>query len=554
MSSLSSLYKNKKKYTDAVKYYELNKDKPLNEWLEFVDVFPRQGKQGLAGLFRLKNQESGIDSNDNNGEILIVFKVSQYLNYLAQHEYIVMRGLNDISEYCPHFCRAIGMVSTLVDPACRKEGNPFEIQTKYPICKDIMLCEYVDKSCKFYNHIRADPSKIPEEVLYTTIEQVLMGFLIAQQEKRFTHYDPHSFNIRMQKCDKNTVFLYVVNKDDQYCVPTRGHYPVLIDFGFSYISDMDDGPLWPSMSHTAVGFTSDRFDWSMDPRLFLVTVSYEIKQKRGTKMAKKFRRMVKNMFCSLDINWGSGWDGTEEEMSVSDVVVNELVDFSSESKLFAEYDYFCIDILQSLIIMPIENQPTTDLKKSFGVFIKEWIKIENEITSPFYNIYMLKCVVDSARLVRAAYSDVGTRDQAVDEFKNMILDSLGKITRFCTLKGVHYEKLLCSLYVFSKCLEGRYFKLMEKHMKPKLKQYSNLPVQSIGQIFATIQVNVDDGYEFSDKTRVVVFDSIKKTSQTYSINDTVAQTMNDTHRLCRGTVLYNMIQSGDSDTGIELLD
>ena len=62
----------------------------------------------------------------------------------------------------------------------------------------------------------------------------------------------------------------------QHYIPTNGHYPVIIDFGFSYINDMKDGPLWPSMAHTCVGFMSDRFDWVADPKLFLVTVSGEI--------------------------------------------------------------------------------------------------------------------------------------------------------------------------------------------------------------------------------------------------------------------------------------
>ena len=36
-----------------------------------------------------------------------------------------MKGLNNLSLYCPHFCRSFGIISCKVDPKCRKEGNPF---------------------------------------------------------------------------------------------------------------------------------------------------------------------------------------------------------------------------------------------------------------------------------------------------------------------------------------------------------------------------------------------------------------------------------------------
>ena len=37
-----------------------------------------------------------------------------------------------------------------------KEGNPFNSGVKYPVEKEVLLCELIEKSCKFYNYIRAD--------------------------------------------------------------------------------------------------------------------------------------------------------------------------------------------------------------------------------------------------------------------------------------------------------------------------------------------------------------------------------------------------------------
>ena len=51
-----------------------------------------------------------------------------------------MQGLNSISNYCPHFCKAIGSIECQVDPKSRKDGNPFDISdVKYPIEKNVIL-------------------------------------------------------------------------------------------------------------------------------------------------------------------------------------------------------------------------------------------------------------------------------------------------------------------------------------------------------------------------------------------------------------------------------
>jgi thiol-disulfide isomerase/thioredoxin len=229
MSINSNLLNEFSEYNRLVSYYEKYKNEPFENWLEFDSTFKNPGKQGLVGILKVKNE------NDK-----CVFKISQYINYLAQHESIVMEGLNEISGYCPHFCKSIGVVKCKVDPKSRKEGNPFNSNAKYPIEKEVLLCEYIEESYKLCNYIRSE-EKISEEILYSAIKQILMAIVIAQHKKKFTHYDLHSNNIMMKKCNKDLVFLYVIDNDNQFCVPTFGHYPVIIDFGFSYIENMDDG-------------------------------------------------------------------------------------------------------------------------------------------------------------------------------------------------------------------------------------------------------------------------------------------------------------------------
>lgn len=513
-------------YSDLVSYYEQNKDKPWREWLKFAKLFDKPGKQGLVGIFKL------VD-NDRK----YVFKISQYINYLIYHEYVVMRGLNDISKYCPHFCKSIGTIKAEVEPKVRKAVNPFDVRSKYPVHTEILLSEYIDKSFKFYNYIRSD--KINEDVLYSTIKQVLMGIIIAQKKKQFVHYDLHSFNIMMRRCNKDVVFLYVLDEENQFCVPTLGHYPVIIDFGFSYISDMEDGPLWASMAHTDVGFMSDRFDWVADPKLFLVSVSGEIKEKRKTRKAKRLRRMVRNMFYSLDIDWDSGWDEADDK-GASDYVLDIVKDYNNCSQLFEEYDHYCIDLIQSLIILPIEEQDYSNVDKSYTAWLKEWVKIENEISNPFYTLYILKGVVDAARNVRADYMQPLTRKIAINMFRDAIYERLGQVSKFCRPKNIHFEKMLCSLLVFSKNIEGIFHDVITARMSEKQKEYNRMPLQSTEQIYGAVSANIPDEYEYNDKTSVFILDSMGESCDVFTIPEEELKNVNEIHPLARGTFIYDL--------------
>ena len=515
-------------YTKRLEYYNKHKTSPWQDWLVVDTVFDKPGKQGLVGLLSLKDKK----------EIQYVFKVSQYINYLAQHESVVMSGLNEMSAYCPHFCKSFGIISCEVDPKCRKEGNPFDIKTKYPIVKDVLLCEFIEKSCKFYNYIRA-LNKIHEDVLFSSVKQILMAISMAQKQKRFTHYDLHSFNIMMRKCDPDTVFLYVLDEGNQFVVPTHGHYPVIIDFGFSYIQNMDDGPLWTSLAHTDVGFMSDRFDWVADPKLFLVTVSGEIKEKRKSKNARKFRRIVRNMFSPLKIDWDAGWDD-EESRSAADCVTEMVSEYNPGSVIFDEYEHYCIDVIQSLIILPLEEQSYSNIHKPYEVFVKEFVKIEKQISSPFYNLYILQGVVDAVRYVRAAYMAEDTCIDAVRVFRQRVSARVNEVAKFCRLGGVHFEKMICSLLVFSRSVEGVLYDVVSTRMSEKKRVYDKLPLQSVEQMYAAIEVNLSDHYTYNSKTSVVVLDPLKRTSDVLSLTQSQIDLINGLHPLCRGTTIYDI--------------
>jgi hypothetical protein len=541
MSKLDNCYNNPLSeitgFSSLVEYYNKNKETNWMDWLEFDQTFEKHGKQGLVGLFRPKRKEI---LSPNGKPLKFVFKISQYINYLVQHEYTVMKGLNEISPYCPHFCKAIGTILCEVDPTARKTGNPFQITTKHPIEKEILLSEYIENSSKLYNYIRSD--KIGDNIIYAAIKQVLMAISIAQRKKQFTHYDLHSYNIMMKKCNKDVVFLYVLDEENQFCIPTHGNYPVIIDFGFSYISDMENGPAWPSMAHTDVGFMSDRFDPIADPKLFLVTVATEMRKIRNNKKSNKFRRIVKNIFGKLKIDWESGWDTTEQK-GASDYATEMLKGYSVNSNLFDKYDHYCIDLIQSLIVLPMEEQKYSNIDQSYKAFLDEFIKIEHEIGNPFYNLYILKGIVDITREVRVDYLRPGkSREKAIKYFKESIFERVRCVANYCNPKGIKFEKMLCSLLCLSKNIEGVLFDVIEARMLVKETEYKKLSLQTPEQIYGAIEVNIPDKYVFNKNTTVFVMDCISEKCERLELSDDVSlfNKINNTHVLSRGSLLYNL--------------
>ena len=520
-------------YNQLLNNFEKNKNKKWNEWLYFDSLVGAQGKQGVVGLIKSKEDDN----------VQYIFKMSQNINYLAYHELIIMQGLNTITNFCPNFCKGIGLIKTNVEPS-KKTKNPFDIKSKYSIEKEILLCEYIKNSYKFYNYIKSE--KIQEVVLYSIVKQVLMAIDIAQQIKKFTHYDLHSNNVMIKKCNKNLVFLYKFNESDQFCVPSHGYFPIIIDYGFSYISDMEDGPLWTSLAHTDVGFLSDRFDWVADPKLFLISVSEEIKNKRDTKTSKKFRRIIKNLFYPLKIDKECGWD-KEDDKGAAEYVLDILEIYNDSSKIFKNYDYYCIDILQSLIILPLQEQDHKNIGKSFKTFLKEWVKIENEISNEFYNIYILKEVVDIARNIRPDYLKKETRDSAILCFKKNIYIAINKVSAFCNPKNIDFEKMLCSLLLLAENIEGVLYTVITSIVSNKQKQYDKLPAKNISEIYASIDINIPDNYIYNKNTIFYIIDVPNKKNDIYNIQPDQIDNINELHPISRGCYIYDLYkQSSES--------
>lgn len=500
-----------------------------------------QGKQGITGLVDIQNT-------------IYVYKISQYMNYLADHEYLILQGLNGLKTYCPYFCDILHKTKYPIHPNFRKKDqDPFAYSNK-PIYLNVLFMEYIQDSIPLYDIIKE--TTIPMSTIMGCVKQVMMAITIAQRKKSFVHYDLHSLNILMKDCRTDDVFLYILDDDNAFCVPTYGYIPIIIDYGFSCSTDLEQNPSYISLAYTDAGYMSPGYDFLADAKIFLVSLAEDFKECRlKYKYTTKFRNIVKNIFKTQQIDWTSGWDKTED-VPIIDQLFEYIENTDESSFLFENYSHMCMDILQSLVVLPFNpviEGTLRELRKAYKVMVCEFGKIETEINNAFYSLYIFRGMVDIARPLRTRYLNIETRTETIRTFKNELFTAVSNVAKYCTLQTVQFENLLCSLFAFGEQLEFQLHRLLKKTMKTKLKKYQKMEIQCIEHMYTIFDVNFKDSYKFNDRTVIHVLDAQSETRSIIELSnvDDVIDELNEMPQFSRGQFLHSLYKEmidGDQES------
>lgn len=74
----------------------------------------------------------------------------------------------------------------------------------------------------------------------------------------------------------------------------------------------------------------------------------------------------------------------------------------------------------------------------------------------------------------------------------------------------------------------------------KEREYAKLPLNSVEQIYAAVEANIEDEYVYSKDTSVIVLDSIKEKTELYQLDEKSSEIMNSLHPIARGTYIYDL--------------
>jgi len=471
----------------------------------FEKLFKKTGKQGIVGICRLNGKRK-------------VFKVSRYINYTAVHEYNIMKSLERLDDFCPFFSKATDLIETNLSPKFRDQSNPLALGSGHKFKSHILYAELI-KGKSLSSLIKKKDLDV--RIILSTMKQTLAAINIAQKEEKLTHYDLHSSNILVTPCHENSIALFIT-QDSVIQTPTYGAKPVIIDFGFSYSNACRKKKLTSSLAHTEIGFLSHMHDPIADPKLLLITLAYEAKLYHSkNKHMSLFRKIVKDMFKCLPTDPTSGWDKDYREISAIDTVMEITDSQEPKSKIFNRYNHFALDIMQHMIKLPLKRKSYKELELAFASIDEEMHKLSKEIGSEFFNLYMFRKITEFASSLREAFISEqklkGGR-RSVKLFKKKIYTELDKISKYCMPK-LNFEKLLCSLLVYSDSIEGILYQECKSLWKTKQKDYEKLKYKTIPEILDRIDKFLPDAYEADADTQIIVYDAVNYKTFSFDLAD-----------------------------------
>lgn len=514
---------------ETIDLFNENENKnEMPDFLEYDSPLLKKGKQGIIGFLRNK---------ENNQKY--IYKISQYLDFVINQEYNVMKDLNTLRDYCPHFVKMFSKFKLPLSSNYRRAKNPFLLNKEYKtITSEVLVMQYVNAK-KFVKYIKNDD--IPTLHLLSIIKQSLLATIIANQKVNFTHYDLHSDNILIKHCDPNIVFLYIIN-NVYYMVPTFGIYPIIIDFGFSYSKSSDKDQMYCSLSHTDYGFLQCKEDCYGDAKLFLPSVSHEINRYRESETSQNFRNLVKNIYKDAKVQLDCGWD-KRQKTSINDDFLEDYEKTFEKSPFFKEQSIYILDLLQTLIVLPLKYRRSKEsTKELLSLVINEFSKIEKLISDDFYHLYIFKEMIISVNKNRELYTSNSTRLDAVNYFKNDILKAIDKVAKYGNIK-LNWEKLLCSLLCLSKNIENYCYEKMEKLCHDKNKDYKKIPLSSTIEIYKSIEANFPSEFKFNKQTILYIWNADTENSTKIRLEPKLIELLNKTHPFDRGDVYKDFLNN-----------
>ena len=493
------------------------------------------GKQGIVGLFEVEGKK-------------FLYKVSSDLTLIGTHEHAILKSLEKVTSLCPFFIKSYTVVNLMYGEDYEDSEDPFKIKSKAKYYLDTCFVEYVEDSRKFLSFIKHAP--VPDKIISSIMSQTFMGIMLAQYHARFSHYDLHSQNILVQKCNDNLVMLYYSKVNDKtYMTPTYGYVPRIIDYGFSY-SDEGTKRICSPLDFMDSGYTSIIYDDLVDARVFMISTLDDIMTYRGKE--NDFYRYLDvycdKLFGDIDMDEESGWFINKRKCAV-DYLERQLLDYSAESDSFDESMSHMLTYLQYIMDIPLSSKRvnddieelTSDAIFAFKSMLTQFIKLEKDFKDGYQGMYLFRVLCLAAREAKH------DRKNGYAIFKREVFDQLSKTKSYYTPKA-NWEKLLTSILLLTECLEAIMAKELDYRIKFINKQYKRMPIKTMPDIMYVYFKNVNKeclcDFVIKGDTHFVLIDEENGTSNVFQLKKKEIEFINDLNDFAKGDAIRKCYLSG----------
>lgn len=356
----------------------------------------------------------------NNKDINFIWKVCESWDYTIFAEYNIMKRLEEMFEWNPHFVRAYKLVELPIHPSFSHEPkkyvpfnskNKLEDATVKRMCKNQFLlmeelCDHLSVYDYFYMvNDRKDGNKV-NNILCSIIMQTLISNYNANKYCDFTHYDFHTSNILMEETDDN--FRLYISEDFTHFVKTYGLTIVAIDTGYSYAdvlsnkSEETNNTIDTCITNFHTGYTPICSNVNHDFRTFLLNIAWDYpKDSSETKnMRNNINDLVTKWYKNKHIDMKTGWlKMNRDKIFVLKKYINDITKLCSKKSVLYDYSVQCFDVLSHLLRLPFKEHSEEPINmklhsEKFSNLYNAFIRIENKCgTSSTFKKFVWKNVV-----------------------------------------------------------------------------------------------------------------------------------------------------------------
>lgn len=460
-----------------------------------------------------------------NRDVNFIWKMCQSWDYTLLAEYKIMKQLEEMFEWCPHFVRAFDLVEIPIHPSFMTEPEkfvPFQskgkedyTKTKYRECKNhFLLMEELDGHLSVYDYFgmidshNSNNSKV-NSIIYSILNQTLLSLYNANLYCDFTHYDAHSSNVLIE--DTNDEYRLYVSPGTVQFIKTYGLSTVIIDTGYSYSTALLNGDsLDTCITNFTTGYTPVASNINHDFRTFLLNVVADYPDNAGD-IRRQLKDFVKATYKRKHVDMENGWLKLKrDKIFVLKNYINDITKICSRKSIFYDHSIQSFDVFSKLLKLPF-TQKASDFdmknhKEKFVTFYRLFARIENKLGDGItFRKYIWKKLIE--------YIHEYTLEEFIVEFPGF-LASFGIV-----LNEFSHSHFYESVINYVRCYEQAVIKSYNEIQKQCSVDFENVP--SPVDIIKIIDNIYKPNYTIDESDFIYVYDSVNKRKELIAVDNVV---------------------------------